>query len=555
MPVRTARKASLKRITRSAQRFGLAAALVFIGCESLQNAVAEGDTRTISMHHLHTGEKLTITYKRNGRYDDEALKKLNHLLRDWRKNEEVVMDPRLIDLVWEAQRELGAKEAIQIICGYRAPATNAMLRRRSSGVARFSQHTLGKAIDFYIPGVPLNELRTVGLRMQRGGVGFYPTSGSPFVHLDIGSVRHWPRMTREQLAKVFPDGRTVHVPTDGHPMANYALALADIEKRGSEPSTLSLAAARNDGVSTTDKRGLLAKLFGFGKNQKNQDEAEDADETAAIKPAVTRGKPVRTETAPVAVAAATPAPVAPVPLPKVRPEMQTPVKVTTVAARPETRPEAATASGFKLAAAEQPKNIFDARGYWQGAPQSAANMPTSTTLQLAAAKRQNEIQREAAPIKWPGNETVDRVPGEIALAYAAQAEVTATTPPQNPMGSAGSKIADAGATIAVKSSGDRPSALQTIPARSTAIASVQRSDDPWLRALVVAPSLQAFMTTTLLGEPDYRALRPLLERPSSTVVMTFSEDPHHGMSADNFSGTAVIFLATATFSRQTAFLR
>ena len=57
-------------------------------------------------------------------------------------------------------------------------------------------------------------------------------------------------MSRAQLAKVFPDGRTVHVPTDGHPLAGYALALADIEKRGSsEPSQTSLAAAREAGVT------------------------------------------------------------------------------------------------------------------------------------------------------------------------------------------------------------------------------------------------------------------------------------------------------------------
>ena len=71
---------------------------------------------------------------------------------------------------------------------------------------------LGHAIDFYIPDVPLEQIRAAGLRLQRGGVGFYPTSGSPFVHLDTGSVRHWPRMTHDQLAAVFPDGRTVHLP-------------------------------------------------------------------------------------------------------------------------------------------------------------------------------------------------------------------------------------------------------------------------------------------------------------------------------------------------------
>ena len=82
------------------------------------------------------------------------------------------------------------------------------------------------------PDVPLEQIRFAGLRLQRGGVGFYPTSGSPFVHLDTGSVRHWPRMTHDQLARVFPDGRTVHVPTDGNPLKGYELARADIEKRG-----------------------------------------------------------------------------------------------------------------------------------------------------------------------------------------------------------------------------------------------------------------------------------------------------------------------------------
>ena len=213
----------------SARRVGLATLLVAIagslGPQQVK-AISPGDTRTLSLHHVHTGENLTITFKKNGQYDDEALQKINWIMRDWRKNEAVKMDPQEIDLLWEVYRDVNAKEPIHIICGYRSPATNSMLRSRSKGVAKHSQHTLGKAIDFFIPGVPLDVLRAAAMKAQGGGVGFYPTSGSPFVHLDIGNVRAWPRMTREQLAKLFPDGRTVHVPTDGTPLPGYQLALA-----------------------------------------------------------------------------------------------------------------------------------------------------------------------------------------------------------------------------------------------------------------------------------------------------------------------------------------
>ena len=181
---------------------------------------------------------ITITYKKNGRYDEAALKKLDWFMRDWRKEQEVHMDPHLFDLLWETNREVGGKEPIQVVCGYRSPDTNAMLRARSTGVAQFSQHTHGQAIDFYIPDVPLAEIRAVGLQLQRGGVGFYPTSGSPFVHLDTGTIRHWPRIARNELEKIFPDGRTVHIPADGHPLPGYRLALADVERHGTVPSEI-----------------------------------------------------------------------------------------------------------------------------------------------------------------------------------------------------------------------------------------------------------------------------------------------------------------------------
>ena len=83
------------------------------------------------------------------------------------------MDPHLIDLLWEVHRETRRQASRS---GWSAaiarPKTNSMLRRRSRGVAQYSQHMLGKAVDFYIPGVPLEEMRAAGLRAQRGGVGY-----------------------------------------------------------------------------------------------------------------------------------------------------------------------------------------------------------------------------------------------------------------------------------------------------------------------------------------------------------------------------------------------
>ncbi|MHC2614689.1 uncharacterized protein YcbK (DUF882 family) [Bradyrhizobium diazoefficiens] len=137
---------------KAGSRIGLASVLLLAAAGSVHNAAALNETKTLSFHHTHSGEDLTVTFKRDGRYDDASLKQLNHFLRDWRTQDETVMDRHLFDILWEVYRDVDGKQPIQIISSYRSPATNAMLRRRSSGVARFSQHMLGHAMDFYIPG-------------------------------------------------------------------------------------------------------------------------------------------------------------------------------------------------------------------------------------------------------------------------------------------------------------------------------------------------------------------------------------------------------------------
>lgn len=197
----------------------------------MSTAPSAAETRSLKLYFLHTGERETITFKRNGKYVQSGLRKINRFLRDWRRNEPTKMDPRLLDLVWEIYQETGSKNAIHVISAYRSPATNSLLRKRGRGVATKSQHTLGKALDFFIPGVPLRKLRNIGLKKGLGGVGYYPKSGSPFVHMDTGRVRHWPRMSRKELVRVFPRGKTLHVPTDGKPLARYNQAKAAYERK------------------------------------------------------------------------------------------------------------------------------------------------------------------------------------------------------------------------------------------------------------------------------------------------------------------------------------
>lgn len=219
--------------------------------------------RALYLYYTHTKETARIVFKRNGQYVQSGLNELNQFLRDWRRNEPTKMDPRLFDLVWEVYQEVGGTQPINIVSAYRSPATNAALAAKSSGVADNSQHTRGTAMDFFIPGVPLAKLRAAAMKKQVGGVGYYPTSGSPFVHLDTGSVRAWPRMTRAQLKELFPDGKTMHLPTDGKVLSQqgYNVALAEWKRCHAYPcngSSSSTQVASSGGSGRT----LMDVLFG-----------------------------------------------------------------------------------------------------------------------------------------------------------------------------------------------------------------------------------------------------------------------------------------------------
>ena len=173
---------------RSILRAGTAAVVAGVASPALAK-IAATDYRAVALNNLHTGEKLKVDYWVEGRYVPDALKEVNHVLRDYRNNEVHQIEPKLLDALNHLHRRLGSGAPFQVISGYRSPATNAMLHRRSHGVATHSLHMKGMAVDIRLPDRKLADLHKSALELRAGGVGYYPKSD--FVHVDVGRVRRW----------------------------------------------------------------------------------------------------------------------------------------------------------------------------------------------------------------------------------------------------------------------------------------------------------------------------------------------------------------------------
>jgi uncharacterized protein YcbK (DUF882 family) len=531
-----ARRYDSLSLPKAGYGIGLSSLLLLAGAGSVHDATALNETRTLSFHHTHSDEDVTITFKRDGRYDEDALKKLNHYLRDWRSQEQTTMDRRLFDILWEVYRDVDGKQPINIISSYRSPATNAMLRRRSSGVARFSQHMLGHAMDFYIPGVPLENIRAAGLRLQRGGVGFYPTSGSPFVHLDTGSIRHWPRMTHDQLARVFPDGRTVHIPSDGNPLKGYELARADIEKRG------------DGGSSSSKPGGFLAALF-KGKSS-SDDEEEGAAPVMSEKPASV-----------VAVASAKSTDKSvdksadPIPMPRAKPQFAAAIQLAAADAQivpaPKAKPPAVGADQSEPKP-QTPADIINARGFWDDEPAAAKQV---SAAQVAALRARAAVGAADPQATASVSENVSKAlayvptaasPVDRASIVAASAPIPRSARPARNAGAAATEIN----TVVAKGAQGAGSVVTTSTRLSAA-----KGNDLWMRVVMLAPSATNGMLTTVLGDTDMSLMRAYFVKPQMAINMTFTDDPLMGMSSDRFTGSATATLATTSFVLRTAALR
>ena len=514
--------------SRGAIRATLAAVLVMAGAGSVKDATALNETRTLSFYHTHSGEEITVTFKREGRYDEAALKKLNHFLRDWRSQDSTNMDRRLFDIVWEVYRDVGAAKPVNIISAYRSPQTNAMLRRRSSGVARHSQHMLGHAMDFFIPGVALSDIRAAGLRLQRGGVGFYPTSGSPFVHLDTGSIRHWPRMTPDQLARVFPDGKTVHLPTTGTPLRGYQLAMAEIQNRKG-----------GDGSSSGSGRSFLASLFGSKSSASEDEEEAPAAKTA---PSLT----------PKQVASVSVKPAEAVPLPRLRPAR---FQVASADSKAVPAPRGREQAGDRPQTIAE---IINSRGFWGDDRQPEAKQATPEQIARFRERFAFADASQTGDIKpWTGEEKRETV----ALAYAAPAAerpadrkvFTASAPvlrslrPQPP---AQDPLAGVNTVVA---KGIQPPPLRM--AKVSIRKGLERGHNPWLRAMILAPDTYRFMASAAFGDTDLTLMRAHFVKPQTTLAMSFSAAPMQGLICERFTGASSVMLSTTSFRMRTAQLR
>jgi hypothetical protein len=306
-------------------------------------------------------------------------------------------------------------------------------------------------------------------------------------------------MTYAALSRVFPDGKTVHVASNGRPLSHFAEALAEVEARGKVPNQIALLQARAHGAITERQvqmaeavarspqpRSLFAGLFG-GNAQKQET-------TASI-----------SNTAPVRVASAEPA---------VSPKQQI---VPTPTPRPNTAPTMADtprASGLMAFA--------------------SADMSGSSALLRKVfsfeASKEAPIQGALAYAYAPSD--------DFALVRGANWGVAVAQPaPPKPAPVAESQIRTEGDTSIVGKAG----------ADAGMLSGAQRIDSPWLRAAMLTPSVSGEMTVTRFGELDPRDLGVLFAKPKDAVAPGFSDEP--GLDTAHFTGSAVVFLSKATFVR------
>ena len=365
-----------------------------------------------------------------------------------------------------------------------------------------------------------------------------------------------------ELVHVFPDGRTVQIPTDGKPLAGYALALADVTKHGAMPSENSLAAARTAGINidtalasnaplpTNSGANPFAKLLGLAKDGEEEEADAEATPVAWHPNAVAlAGLDPKTEKKP-AVASAVKAKVARA-IEKLKLVHVAKLLPTAAPVPSSLTPQSPAPPIQPISTATTANQVILARGYWEGPPDG---MSVANPLAEIAYRRS-----EAANADTDSTGAIDH--GDASAAALAYAGGDASRNSAAAMGIAALRAAALAArqdipaptTIAVERAVDQvASAVMTASASSmTVVKDDAHLANPWLRAIVLSPSVKRFLTTVALGDRDFRALASLMVKPKNAVKMTFSADPNPGLAPDHFNGAAIVFVSTVNYTTPT----
>jgi uncharacterized protein YcbK (DUF882 family) len=473
---------------------------------STESAVANGDTRTILLSDQHTNESGSFTFMVNGLYDQAVLDKLNWFCRDWRLNEPTKMDPHLFDIIWEVYRESGSTQPIDVLSGYRSPQTNAMLRRRSRQVAEHSQHMQGKAVDAHFLDVSTGRIRDIAMRMQAGGVGFYPTGNTPWVHIDSGSVRYWPKMSRDALTRLFPDGKTVFIPADGQPMPGYELARAEIEARGGN-----VQLARGGGIG-----GIFSWLFGGGADDAEESGGQEAT-TSVAATGNARGGRGGASQPPVEVADSGPAAVA-------RAKRNLPTGQAYASApepAPAAKPEAPDSGPEAVAKAK--RNLPTGQAYASAADSTPA---PPVKPEAVAELEQPYVASDASP-DGPAAKVPAPLPPRRPADLAALALVSAPMPPARPADLILASKTDQGDAVAFALPSNKGYGPAVPPGLlpQVIMSGVDRAPTGAL-ALAEAPSVQRYDDGALLARAaELTAPLPPMPIPGATLAAASALDP------------------------------
>lgn len=161
-----------------------------VGALTLGPALAANRERCLTIYATNTGETGRLVYWTPSEgYIDESIQEISRIMRDRYTNKIMQIDHRLLDQLYSLQTTLRPRQPVHMLSGYRAPETNARMRRTNRRVARDSYHMRGMAVDIRMPDRSFKDLHRAALSLRSGGVGRYRSSR--FVHIDSGPLRRW----------------------------------------------------------------------------------------------------------------------------------------------------------------------------------------------------------------------------------------------------------------------------------------------------------------------------------------------------------------------------